>query len=136
MKKLSDFLNAVSEDELNETLFNSVLEYINLFLEPDESIFEFLNDESEDIYCGGILNVFIKNLKLDLSDYGFEEDDESEWGYSLESEDADNELVFGEGLFQDVNEFVTSCMSIAEYNDDKLEESPKLQRLWNDESWL
>jgi len=130
MKKLLDVLNSVEEKELNKVMFDSVLEHCASY--PDEHIIKILNDDYEIFGSQYILAVFLKNLKINLSEFGFEEDESSEYGYSDESSDEDNSIVFTYGLLQDVNEFVEECIGLAQDNDGELEESPKLGRLWNE----
>ena len=133
MENLSAFLNAKDEDELNKTLFKSVLECIEHEREnAGESVIKTLEAEQEIFECGNILSLFLEKLQVDLGDYGFEEDEGYEWGFDFESEDDDNSQTF-ETLFEDLNSFVTNCIGNAFTNDGVLKEIPKLERGWNDD---
>lgn len=126
MKELKEFLCKIRSDELNKTLFRVICENIEQLGDmEEETISEILEEEIETFECGNIISLFLDELGLNLDEFGFEKSETSDFGYEMESESESNTETF-EALFEDINEFVSTCAGIAFENDGVLEACPIL----------
>ena len=113
-------------------MLNTVIEFVN----DSDRAEEILENES-DSDCENILGPFLKNLGLNLQEFGFEEDKGEKFGFSWESSDDDNTFAF-ESLVHDMCLFVTQVQQSMELNDGVVDESIEnvfFEQLWNDDPY-
>ena len=106
------------------------------FVSDRDGAEEILENES-DSDCENILGPFLKNLNLNLEEFGFEKDNGEKFGFSWESSDDDNTFAF-ESLAHDMCLFVTQVQQSVELNDGVVDESIEnvfFEQLWNDDPY-
>jgi hypothetical protein len=132
MKKIKTFLNTFELENLEQIMLKTVIEFVS----DRDGAEEILENES-DSDCENILGPFLKNLNLNLEEFGFEKDNGEKFGFSWESSDDDNTFAF-ESLAHDMCLFVTQVQQSVELNDGVVDESIEnvfFEQLWNDDPY-